>query len=189
MDRTSPAQDLLEDVRRAMDLNPEAAHAAALRLVTHLTAPAAERAGVRGGLAPWQKHKVDRYLRKHLERPLSVETLAGQISLSVSHFCRAFKASFGTTPHMHIIRLRLDLARRLMLTTEDPLSHIALACGLANQAHLSRLFRRWVGETPSAWRRRNLTDAHAKARRRRPAERPFAGPAPSADRLVSVNRF
>ncbi|MDR6290252.1 AraC-like DNA-binding protein [Inquilinus ginsengisoli] len=181
MDRTSPAEDLLEDVRRAMDLNPEAAHAAALRLVTHLTGPAAERAGVRGGLAPWQQHKIDRYLRKHLERPLSVEMLAGQISLSVSHFCRAFKASFGTTPHMHIIRLRLDLARHLMLTTEDPLSHIALACGLANQAHLSRLFRRWVGEPPSAWRRRNLTDAHAKARRR--------SPAPAADPLVSVNRF
>jgi AraC family transcriptional regulator len=179
MDRTSPAEDLLEDVRRAMDLNPEAAHAAALRLVTHLTVPA-EAAGARGGLAPWQQHKVDRYLRKHLDRPLSVETLAGQVPLSVSHFCRAFKASFGTTPHMYLIRLRLELARHLMLTTEDPLTHIALACGLANQAHLSKLFRRWAGETPSAWRRRNLTDAQAKARRR---------PATATDQLLSVNRL
>ena len=40
-----------------------------------------------------------------------------------------------------------------MLSTDAPLSEIALDCGLADQAHLSRLFRRIVGETPRAWRR------------------------------------
>jgi AraC family transcriptional regulator len=84
----------------------------------------------------------------------------------VSHFCRAFKESFGTTPHMQIIRLRLELAQRLMLTTAEPLSQIALACGLADQAHLSKLFRREVGETPRSWCRRNLTDAQAETRSR-----------------------
>jgi AraC-like DNA-binding protein len=168
MDRVSPAKELLEDVRSAMDRNPEAARKAALRLVTLLTlSAAADSAGIRGGLAAWQKRKIERYLKEHIESPLRVDELAGQIPLSTSHFCRAFKASFGTTPHMHIIRLRLDLAQRLMLTTSDPLSHIALACGLASQAHLSKLFRRWVGEPPSAWRRRNLTDTQAEARHRR----------------------
>jgi transcriptional regulator GlxA family with amidase domain len=119
-------------------------------------------------LAPWQKRKVDRYLKQHLEDRLRVEDLAQQVSLSVSHFCRAFKASFGTTPHTHITRLRVELAQRLMLTTEDPLSQIALACGMADQAHLSKLFRRGVGETPTDWRRRNLTEAQAEARSRRP---------------------
>jgi AraC family transcriptional regulator len=162
LDLTSTADELLDDVRRAMARDPQAAHAAALRLVTVLTLPAASLAEVRGGLAPWQKRKLDRYLRAHLDRPLRLEELAEQIPLSVSHFCRAFKESFGTTPHMHIIRLRLALAQRLMLTTAEPLSQIALACGLADQAHLSKLFRREVGETPSAWRRRNLTDAQAE---------------------------
>jgi AraC-like DNA-binding protein len=130
--------------------------ASALRLLM-LVAPHADAPGARGGLAPWQKRKVDRYMREHLEQPLQVKRLAGQVSLSVSHFCRAFKESFGTTPHSYVIRLRLELAQRLMLTTRDPLSRIALACGLADQAHLSKLFRRWVGETPNAWRRRNFT--------------------------------
>jgi AraC-like DNA-binding protein len=164
-DCLSSAKELLEVIRRSIELNPEAARIAALRLVAFLTPPAtAETADARGGLAPWQKHKVDRYLREHLERPLRIEKLAEQIPLSVSHFCRAFKESFGTTPHMRIIRLRLELAQRLMLTTNDPLNHIALACGLADQAHLSKLFRRWVGETPSAWRRRNLGGSQAGAR-------------------------
>jgi len=104
-----------------------------------------------------QKRKVDRYLRHNLDRPLRLDEVAEQVPLSVSYFPRAFKESFGTTPHTHMIRLKLELAQQLMLTTEDPLSQIALACGLADQAHLSKLFRRVVGETPNAWRRRNLT--------------------------------
>jgi AraC-like DNA-binding protein len=176
MDRIAPAEALLDDLRRAMALNPAAAHATALRLVTLLTpAAAAEPADARGGLAPWQKRKIDRYLRENLDRPLRIDELAEQVPLSVSHFCRAFKESFGTTPHMHIIRLRLELARRLMVTTDDPLSHIALACGLADQAHLSKLFRRELGETPSAWRRQNLTEAQAEARSRRSTGNRFVG--------------
>jgi AraC family transcriptional regulator len=148
---------LLKDVRQMMEQDPRGAHTAALRLVSLLTQP--ENSGStasRGGLAPWQMRKVDRYLRATLDRSMRVEDLARQVSLSASHFCRAFKTSFGTTPHMYILRLRLELARTLMLTTRDSLSQIALLCGLADQAHLSKLFRREVGETPGAWRRRNL---------------------------------
>jgi AraC family transcriptional regulator len=165
---SAKAIEILDDVRRAMERNPESAHAAALRLVTLLT-PSTQgaSAGARGGLAPWQKRKVDRYLAENLGQTMYVEGLASHVSLSVSHFCRAFKESFGTTPHMHIIRLRLELAQRLMMTTEEPLSQIALACGMADQAHLSKLFRRGVGESPGAWRRRSLTDADAEARCRR----------------------
>jgi AraC family transcriptional regulator len=163
------AAGLLDDVRRAIDRDPDGGHAAALRLVTLLT-PQAEfgAAGRRGGLAPWQKRKVDRYLKEHLDRPMHVNELANQVSLSVSHFWRAFKKSFGATPHTHIIRLRIELAQRLMLATQDSLSHIALACGMADQSHLSKLFRRGVGETPGAWRRRSLIDAQAEARHRPP---------------------
>jgi AraC family transcriptional regulator len=110
---------------------------------------------------------VDRYLRQNLDRPVRLNTVAEQVALSVSYFSRAFKETFGTTPHMHIVRLRLEMAKKVMLTTEEPLSQIALACGLADQAHLSKLFRSVVGETPSAWRRRNITDAQAEARSRR----------------------
>jgi AraC family transcriptional regulator len=162
------ADQLLDDVRRAMERNPEAAHAAVAQLVTFLTPPAAvESASARGGLAPWQKRKVDRYLRQNLHGPVRLNTVADQVALSVSYFSRSFKESFGTTPHMHMLRLRLDLAQQLMLTTGEPLSQIALACGLADQAHLSKLFRRVVGETPSAWRRRNVTDTQGEARSRR----------------------
>ena len=107
------AEQLLDDVRRAMERNPEATRAAVSQLVTFLTPPAAvEPASARGGLAPWQKRKVDRYLRENLDRPVRLNTVAEQVALSVSYFSRAFKETFGTTPHMHMLRLRLELAQR-----------------------------------------------------------------------------
>jgi transcriptional regulator GlxA family with amidase domain len=159
------AAGMLDDVRRRIGRDPEGALAAALRLVALLTSPGGgEPVPVRGGLAPWQRRKIDRHIQQRLERPLRVKDLAEQASLSVSHFCRAFRESFGASPHLYITRLRVERAQRLMLTTQDPLSQIALACGMADQAHLSKLFRRAVGEPPNTWRRRNKTGAGAHGR-------------------------
>jgi hypothetical protein len=54
-----------------------------------------------------------------------------------------------------------------MLTTQELLSQIALACGLADQSHLSKFFRSEPGESPGAWCRRNLSDAQAEVRNSR----------------------
>ena len=161
------ASGLLDEVRLAMEANqPAGARTAAARLVALLNRQAGVGATIaRGGLAVWQQRKIDRYVRAHLERPVQIEELAQQIPLSVSHFCRAFKETFGDPPHAYLIRLRLETAQQLMLATDDPISQIALASGFADQAHLSKQFRRVVGETPSAWRRRNLTETHVDARR------------------------
>jgi AraC-like DNA-binding protein len=158
---------VLEDLRRAMERNrPEGVRIAALRLVSLLT-PSQEPAFARGGLAPWQRRKIDRYIRDHLARSIQIEEIAQHISLSISHFCRAFKETFGDTPHAYLIRLRLEAAQEMMLSTAEPLSQIALACGFSDQAHLSKQFRRQLGDSPSAWRRRNLTESQAASARER----------------------
>jgi len=53
----------------------------------------------------------------------------------------------------YIMRRRVERAQGLMLTTNIPLAQIAVSCGIADQAHFNRLFRRFVGETPGTWRR------------------------------------
>jgi AraC-like DNA-binding protein len=111
-----------------------------------------------GGLAPWQLRNIDRYIRENVATSLSLQVLSEQINMSASHFGRSFKMSRGFTPHMYITRVRLDLAQSLMLTTSDPICDIALTCGLADQAHLTKLFRRRFGETPAAWRRRHFNE-------------------------------
>jgi AraC family transcriptional regulator len=57
---------------------------------------------------------------------------------------------------------RLQRAKSLMLESNEPLSVIALLCGFTDQAHLSKLFRQHVGETPGAWRRRHAFEDDAE---------------------------
>ncbi|THK35807.1 AraC family transcriptional regulator [Ensifer sp. MPMI2T] len=75
--------------------------------------------------------------------------------LSVSHFSRAFRDSFQETPYAYVLRCRVARSKEMMATTNEPLAQIALSCGMADQAHFSRLFRRLTGESPSHWRRRH----------------------------------
>jgi transcriptional regulator GlxA family with amidase domain len=51
----------------------------------------------------------------------------------------------------------VERAQDLLLATDEPISQIALACGLADQCHLCRLFRKLAGESPAAWRRARQT--------------------------------
>lgn len=112
-----------------------------------------ERRMYRGGLAPWQVRSVTTYIDANLSAPLSCEELARLARLSVSYFARAFKCTFGYSPHVFLMRRRMERAQGLMLETNAPLAQIALDCGFADQAHLSRLFLRFTGERPASWRR------------------------------------
>jgi AraC-like DNA-binding protein len=112
---------------------------------------------VRGGLSPWQIRKVTSHVDAHLDRPIRNDELATVVRLNPSHFGRAFRNSFGEPPHEYVIRRRVERAQGLMLSTDASLSDIALDCGLADQSHLTRLFRRIVGESPRAWRRARLS--------------------------------
>lgn len=110
---------------------------------------------VTGGLAPWQVRRVTAHVEADLSVRVCTADLAAIAGLSPNHFARAFKASLGTTPHAFVVERRLISARELILRTANPLSEIALICGLADQAHLSRLFRRRFGCAPASWRRLN----------------------------------
>jgi transcriptional regulator GlxA family with amidase domain len=113
--------------------------------------PAEDRA--RQGLAPWQLRRVLVHIEANLGTPIRNKELAALARLSTFHFNVAFRNSVGESPHGHIIRRRVERAQGLMLSTEKTLSDIAAECGLADQAHLTRLFRKIVGESPAAWRR------------------------------------
>jgi len=110
-----------------------------------------------GRLLAWQVHKVREYVDSHIAGPMRVADLCALIQRSEAHFSRAFKRTFGASPHAFVIQRRLELAGQYMLQTEAPLSDIALRCGFTDQAHLCNHFRQATGETPAAWRRARRT--------------------------------
>jgi AraC family transcriptional regulator len=112
---------------------------------------------VRGGLAPWQIHRLTAYIVAHLDTTLRTRDLATLVRLSPFHFCRAFRDSMGDSPHGYVMRRRMERAQGLMLSTDASLAQIAADCGLADQAHFSKVFRRFAGESPGVWRRARAT--------------------------------
>lgn len=106
-----------------------------------------------GGLAPWQAKRVSAHIDANLGDTIPVSRLAQLVTLSAGHFSRAFKQTFGDTPHGHVMRRRVEAAKAMMLKSAEPLSQIAYLCGFADQAHFSRTFRKLAGATPLAWRR------------------------------------
>jgi AraC-like DNA-binding protein len=110
-----------------------------------------------GVLAPWQIRKIIGHIESNLDRSIRSGDLATLVRLSPAHFSRTFRNTFGCSPLSYVTRRRVDRAQGLMLSTDNPLAQIALDCGLADQAHFSRLFRRVVGECPRAWRRARVS--------------------------------
>lgn len=130
------------------------------------------------GLAPWQARKVIDHVLANLGMPIRVEDLAHVAKLSNSHFSRAFRLSFHTSPHAYIVALRVARARALMLESDERMCQIAVACGFADQAHFSRAFHRRVGCAPGLWRR---------ARRGQSIEVPASFARDAGDAMASDN--
>jgi len=151
---------LLKTAGQMFDVNPRVARDCihqASELLTANDEVADENHGEglpeRHAFASWQAKRVQAYIDENIARPILVQDLAEFTRLSPSYFFRAFKGSFGTPPHAYIIRRRIAYAKVMLSGTDEPLGQIALACGLADQAHFSRLFRRTAGVSPGVWRR------------------------------------
>jgi AraC family transcriptional regulator len=106
-----------------------------------------------GGLAPWQKRRVTELLRERPSGELSLAVLARECRLSISHFARAFKKTFGSSVHQYLLSQRVQTAKELMLHSRAALSDIAIQAGFSDQAAFCRTFASVVGATPGRWRR------------------------------------
>ena len=107
----------------------------------------------RSGLAPWQAKRVVAYIEANINLNVRVADLAGIVQLSISHFSHAFRESFGQPPFAYVNVRRMRHAQLILLNTRKPLSQVALDCGMCDQAHFTRMFRKVVGISPNVWRR------------------------------------
>jgi AraC family transcriptional regulator len=126
---------------------------AILRVKPRRTDAQSTRSESRGGLLAWQLNRIVDYIETHLADKIAIKVLADLVKVSASQLFRAFKISVGVTPFQYIARRRVELACTLIRTTGEPLSQVAVACGLCDQAHLCKVFHRTIGMSPSAWRR------------------------------------
>ena len=106
-----------------------------------------------GGLAPWQRRHVTELLRENTDVPIRLATLAHECGLSVSHFARSFRRSFGMSAHQYLILQRIEKSKALLSKSAYSLCEVALEAGFSDQAAFSRTFKSVVGTSPGHWRR------------------------------------
>jgi transcriptional regulator GlxA family with amidase domain len=115
---------------------------------------AAATARLNRHLAPWQARRVIEFVEENLAGTIRIDDLAAVARIGARQLSRAFRRDFGEAPYAYVVRRRIERAKEMMVLSEEPLANIAAKCGLSDQPHLTRLFRRIVGESPARWRQR-----------------------------------
>lgn len=107
----------------------------------------------RSAAADRKMQEAAHWLRQHAFGPLVVKELGASLGFSPVQFTRRFQAATGQTPMAYVTAIRLQKAQALLIETDWTLDRIAESCGYENGFYLSRMFRRKLGVSPSAFRR------------------------------------
>jgi AraC-like DNA-binding protein len=159
--QTMTMRVLVGSARRRPDdalMVEEDLHALALRIERHAAQwlDRIERplALFRGGLAPAAFRRVEAMIEAALDEAGSptLAEMADAISLSVTHFVRAFRQHTGSTPHKYVVRRRMERAVSLLRVAQIPVCEVADEVGFSTPAHFVATFRAAMGVTPGAIR-------------------------------------
>jgi AraC family transcriptional regulator len=107
----------------------------------------------RGGLAGWQRRSVAQYIEENVSEQISLTKLAELAELSVFHFSRAFKQSFGVPPHRYHASRRIERAKILLTKPNRSVTEIGLDMGFSDTSAFTAAFRKLAGRTPTEYRR------------------------------------
>ncbi|MGI6011904.1 MAG: helix-turn-helix domain-containing protein [Ruminococcus sp.] len=94
-----------------------------------------------------------RYMKAHIDRPVTLEELAKEVHLSPYYLNRIFKRYTDASPGEFMLNLRLSRAKQLLVTTTHPIYIISEMCGYRDPDYFIRIFKKKIGATPLRYRR------------------------------------
>ncbi len=86
----------------------------------------------------------------------SVDSMAAEVSMSRSYFQHMYREMFGVSCISDVICGKIDRAKELLSETSCTVSQVAAMCGYDNEEHFMRQFKKMVGATPTAYRKKSL---------------------------------
>jgi AraC-like DNA-binding protein len=97
--------------------------------------------------------RAKRFIDKNLEKPLSLEEVSRESGMSRYHFARMFKAYTGMTFKTYHNEMRIEAAKALLQNRENRISEVCYAVGYNDLSYFNRVFRRYVGMSPSSYQK------------------------------------
>jgi AraC-like DNA-binding protein len=101
---------------------------------------------------PYRVRLAKAYISNHQSEYFSLSDLARSVHVSTFYFCKIFKKATGLTFIEFRNRLRIKMAKKLLVNPNLSVSEIAYSVGFQSLTQFNRLFRRTVGESPTAFR-------------------------------------
>jgi|SRR6185369_5982501 len=93
------------------------------------------------------------WMREHLDQEISMEEMAEKAGVTPFHFLRSFRRCTGVTPALFLSALRLEEAKRLLLTTDRSVTDICFDVGYNSLGTFTTRFTQLVGLSPARLRR------------------------------------
>lgn len=111
--------------------------------------PAADRGTM---LTRSRMRTMMQFIADNYKEKITLADIAGSASISKSEALRCFNSCVGMTPVKYLTALRLERAAKLLLSTDDTVTRIAVECGIDNISYFIRIFTAAFGVTPKAYR-------------------------------------
>jgi AraC family transcriptional regulator len=92
------------------------------------------------------------YIDENLSCDLALARLAAVAGMSPHYFAELFRRSTGTAPHRYVLLRRIELAKERLSDPRRTVIEAGMDAGFQNPSHFARVFRKWVGISPSAFR-------------------------------------
>ncbi len=94
------------------------------------------------------------YMSEHFHEDVDLVKCAALAHLSVSRFSHLFTQKLGISPYKFVLSLRMDEAKELLLYSSMNVREICESVGFSDPSYFSRMFRKYTGYSPSAYRNR-----------------------------------
>lgn len=92
------------------------------------------------------------YIEEHLNQKITLEIISKKLNMNKCYIATVFKRDTGTTIHMYILSMKLDVAKKLLLQTSYSCAEISDALGFSSQSHFIVQFKKRFGITPKEFR-------------------------------------
>ena len=96
---------------------------------------------------------IVRYMQEHLKEEISLNVLADEFYLSAQYISQLFKNEIGVNFLAYLTNIRMEQAKKLLLSSDDTVAKIAEKSGYADYRVFTKAFKKSEGVTPSQYRR------------------------------------